>query len=78
MLDTQTLLLAADQRRLYFLTPVSVSTHMGDGVAVYVNQDGYVGVRLNGETRIEEVGKEHVSAVPAFAYDPSAQFAEND
>lgn len=36
------------------LSTVRVSTPDGAGTLIYLRQDGYLGVRLDGETRVDE------------------------
>lgn len=40
--------------RSYPLSQTRVRTHLGDGAIVYADEDGYLGIRLDGETRIDE------------------------
>lgn len=40
--------------RTYPLVQPRVRTHLGEGALVYATEDGYLGVRLDGETRVDE------------------------
>ena len=55
MLDT-TLLVTRGARQLAYLigATISIATIHGAGRAVYLTSDGYVGVQLDGEGRIDE------------------------
>ena len=41
--------------------PIRVRTHLGDGALVYTTDDGYIGVRLDGEARVDEYLAEWVT-----------------
>jgi hypothetical protein len=45
---------SGDHRRAYPLAAVRVSTHLGAGQLVYATDDQYLGVQLDGETRVDE------------------------
>jgi hypothetical protein len=49
--------------RAYPLTsvPVRVATNLGPGALVYATDDGFLGCRLDGETRVDEYSAEQVS-----------------
>lgn len=49
------------RRRTYFLAQPRVTTHLGTGALVYATDDRCLGVRLDGETRLEEISAEHVA-----------------
>ncbi len=52
---TTTLIKTVDgHRRAYPLVQPRITTHCGSGTLVYATDDGYLGVRLDGETRIDE------------------------
>ena len=38
-----------------------VTTMQGAGTALYLTRDGWIGVRLDGETRVDEYPIEHVA-----------------
>jgi hypothetical protein len=40
--------------RAYPLTSLRVKNHIGSGALVYATDDGWLGVQLDGETRIDE------------------------
>ncbi|MDQ1446771.1 MAG: hypothetical protein QOI20_3235 [Acidimicrobiaceae bacterium] len=59
MLDTTTLLfktcpLRSDRRLAYLASPARCTTHLGAGRLVYVTEDGWCGVQLDGEKRVDE------------------------
>lgn len=51
----------AHQRAYPASATVRVATHLGEGVLVYATDDGYIGVQLDGETRIDEYLAEWVT-----------------
>lgn len=48
--------------RAYPLDTVRVRTHLGSGKVVYLTDDAYAGVQIDGERRIEEVRAEYLVA----------------
>lgn len=50
----------AVRERWYPQAQVRITSMWGDGVLVYLTSDGFVGVRLDGETRVDEYPGEHV------------------
>ena len=67
MLDT--LLIKSNGRRATAIltTAVRVRSHLGTGVFRYVTSDGYIGVQLDGEDRVEEIPVEQVVVSAAEA-----------
>jgi hypothetical protein len=63
MLDA--LLVNRDNRRLAYTlgATIRIRTNCGTGNLVYVTEDFYLGVRLDGETRIDEYRSSACSAV---------------
>lgn len=53
---------AGGRRRAYPAVSPRVQTHIGSGRLIYGTDDGYLGVQLDGETRIDEYPAELVTA----------------
>lgn len=49
--------------RTYPTNTIRVRTTCGDGVLVYGTADGFCGVQLDGETRVDEYAAEHVTTL---------------
>lgn len=51
------------RRKAYPLTSHRVTSRWGTGRLVYATSDGYVGLELDGETRVDEYPAQHVRAL---------------
>lgn len=55
--------LGRDRLLAYPMDEIRVTSMWGDGRLIYATEDGWIGIMLDGETRIDEYPAEHVTRV---------------